>query len=135
MATKATTKGKAARKSTKKANAKMSPQSVAKKARDAIRDPAESARKARQSIPKGYMQKKANERKRLMGPVSRDMSYPQEKLMQLTGMRRLAWRRALESGLKVTRISGKAWVTGEEYYRWLKSQAKAENAGASADEK
>jgi hypothetical protein len=84
-----------------------------------LRDSAASAREAKKSLPKNHFKKKAAERKAKMGPVSRNEVYPQQDLMQLCGWGRMAWRKAVDSGLAIFVHGTTVFVTGEAYFQWV----------------
>lgn len=85
---------------------------------------AAEARKAAAAKPKGYRIQKARDRKRKMGPISRQEIYPKEKLMELAGWGRGAWREAIDTGLEITKNGHGISVTGEAYFRWCEHRAR-----------
>lgn len=95
-----------------------------KQTKEAMQDSAAAARAAKASLPRDHFKKKAKQRKAKMGPISRQETYPQERLMELAGWGRLAWRRAVESGLEVARHGVQVYVSGEAYFRWIENRAK-----------
>lgn len=86
---------------------------------------AAAARESKKDLPADHFKKKAAQRKSKMGPVSRNEVYPQQVLMDLCGWGRLAWRKAVDSGLESYPHGSITYVTGEAYYAWVSSQAKS----------
>lgn len=80
------------------------------------------ARESKKDLPVGHFKKKAAQRKSKMGPVSRNEVYPQQVLMDLCGWGRLAWRKAVDSGLACYSHGVFTYVTGEAYYAWISSR-------------
>lgn len=105
---------------------KLTPTEVAKVARSRIKDTKAASVKARAAITPGHLKRKAAERRKLMGTIDRNKSYPQDLFLAKTGMRSRTFANALATGLKVTWVNRKAWITGEDYYEWLRSQAKSQ---------
>ena len=84
------------------------------------------ARESKKSLPRNHFKKLAADRKKKMGPISRQETYPKEKLMELAGWGAAAWRNAVRTGLAFTRNGAQTSVTGEAYFRWTESNATVE---------
>ena len=84
------------------------------------------ARESKKNLPPNHFKKLAADRKKKMGPISRQETYPQHKLMALAGWGDSAWRNAVKAGLECYRHGVQLYVTGEAYFRWIEKQSAAQ---------
>lgn len=66
-----------------------------------------------------------SKRKSAREPIPRDKSYPIEVFQKLAGLSDTALMAARRAGLKVKKVGDSAWVTGEEWFRWLNQAAES----------
>lgn len=84
------------------------------------------AREAKSKKGSEASPRKYKKRKPMGAKVSRQESYRQDEFLALTGLSKTGLRKAIRQGLETKSVSGKVFITGEAWFRFLEKTEESE---------